>query len=101
MVRIITTTITKEKIANMLKARLGLSTIICEELVEQLFSNIQDIAQSQRLTMVDFGSFCTKLKKARPGMNFHTKETITIPEKQVMRFIPAKKLKSLINQHAG
>lgn len=95
------TTITKEKIANMLKARLGLSTIICEELIDQLFSNIQDIANNQRFTIVGFGSFYSKIKKPRPGMNFHTKKMVTISEKQVMRFIPARKLKLLINEHAG
>ncbi|MCC8416353.1 MAG: HU family DNA-binding protein [Rickettsia endosymbiont of Gnoriste bilineata] len=95
------TTITKEKIAYILKAKLGLSNLICEEIVEQIFSNIQQIVSKQRLTLEGFGSFCTSIKKPRPGVNFHTKEAVIIPEKQVIRFIPAKKLKLLINKNAG
>ncbi len=96
-----TTSITKEKIAYMLKAKLGLSNLICEEIVEQIFSNIQQIVSKQRLTLVGFGSFCTSIKKPRPGINFHTKEAVIIPEKEVIRFIPARKLKLLINKNAG
>jgi len=84
-----------------LKAKLGLSNTICEDIINQIFKNIQDIANDQRLALIDFGSFCTKMKKPRPGMNFHTREIVTIPEKKVMRFVPAKKLKSLINNNAG
>lgn len=92
-------TITKEKIANMLKSQLGLSTAICEGIVEQFFKNIQEISKEQKLTIPSFGNFCTILKKSRPGMNFQTREMIIIPEKQVTRFTPSRKLKSLINIH--
>ncbi len=92
-----TKTITREKIAHILKSKLGLSSIICEEIVDQIFKNIQQMASNQRLTLAGFGSFCTSTKKPRPGINFHTKEIVIIPEKEVMRFIPAKKLKLLIN----
>ncbi|WP_425364113.1 HU family DNA-binding protein [Candidatus Tisiphia endosymbiont of Hybos culiciformis] len=95
------TSITKEKIACMLKAKLGLSNLICEEIVNQMFSNIQQMTRKQRLTLTGFGSFCTSTKKPRPGINFHTKEVVIIPEKKVIRFIPARKLKLLINKNAG
>ncbi len=94
-------TVTKEKIANMLKFKLGLSTIICEELVEQIFNNIKEIASDQKLTLVNFGKFYTNLKKPRVGINFKTKEAIVISERKVMRFIPSQKLKLLINKNAG
>ncbi len=96
-----TTSITKEKIACMLKSKLGLSSLICEEIVNQIFSNIQQMASKQRLTLASFGSFCTSIKKPRVGINFHTKEAVIIPAKEVMRFIPARKLKLLINKNAG
>ncbi len=95
------TSITKEKIACMLKAKLGLSSLICEEIVNQIFNNIQQMASKQRLTLAGFGIFCTRIKKPRPGINFHTKEVVIIPEKEVIRFIPARKLKLLINKNAG
>ncbi|WP_375359123.1 HU family DNA-binding protein [Candidatus Tisiphia endosymbiont of Neophilaenus lineatus] len=58
-----TKTITREKIAHILKSKLGLSSIICEEIVEQIFKNIQQMASNQRLTLAGFGSFCTSTKK--------------------------------------
>lgn len=95
------TSITKEKITCMLKSKLGLSNLICEEIVNQVFSNIQQMASKQRLTLSGFGSFCTSIKKSRPGINFHTKEVVIIPQKEIIRFIPARKLKLLINKNAG
>lgn len=90
------TTINKEKIAHMIKSELGLSNSICAEIVEQTFTNIQQIAKVQRLSIKGFGSFKIKTKKPRPGVNFHTKEKVVIPAKKVMQFTPAKKLKILI-----
>lgn len=85
----------------MLKSQLGLSTAICEEIVEQFFKNIQEISKDQRLTISSFGNFRTIIKKSRPVMNFKTKEVLAIPEKEVVRFIPSRKLKSLINSYEG
>ena len=91
-------TITKEKIAEILRSKLGFSAIICEEIVNQIFNNIQTIVNvNQKLSIKNFGTFCVKDKKPRIGMNFHTKEQIIIKSRKVMRFIPAKKLKNLIN----
>ena len=90
------TTVNKEKIAHMLKSELGLSNSICAEIVEQIFTNIQQIAKVSRLSVKGFGSFKINTKKPRPGINFHTKEKVVIPTKKVMRFTPAKKLKMSI-----
>jgi len=90
-------TITKEKIAAMLKAKLGLSSIVCAEIVNQIFDNIQEIIIDQKLTLKNFGSFYTNTKKPRPGINFHTKEKIIIPAKKVTGFLASSKLKAIIN----
>lgn len=90
-------TITKEKIAAMLKAKLGLSSIVCAEIVNQMFDNIQEIIIDQKLTLKNFGSFYTNTKKPRPGINFHTKEKIIIPAKKVTGFIASAKLKAIVN----
>jgi nucleoid DNA-binding protein len=58
-----TKTITREKIAHILKSKPGLPNIICEEIVDQIFKNIQLMASNQRLTLAGFGSFCTSAKK--------------------------------------
>lgn len=89
-------TVNKEKIVHMLRSKLGLSSSLCEEIVEQIFTNIQQIATLHRLSIRGFGSFSVNTKKPRPGINFHTKEKVVIPTKKVMRFTPAKKLKMSI-----
>ena len=80
----------------MLKSELGLSNSICAEIVEQIFTNIQQIAKVSRLSVKGFGGFKINTKKPRPGINFHTKEKVVIATKTVMQFTPAKKLKMLI-----
>lgn len=92
-------TITKEKIAFMLNAKLGFSKSLCEEIVNAVFSNILEIAKEQKLTLKNFGSFEVKHKNSRPGINFHTKSQITIEPKNILRFVPSAKLKVLINEN--
>ncbi len=89
-------TVNKEKIVQMLKAKLGLSSAICAEIVNQIFANITQVAESHKLSIKGFGSFYVNTKKPRPGINFHTKEKIIIPSKKVMQFTPAKKIKTSI-----
>lgn len=91
-------TITKEKIAQELKEKIGLSGVLCEEIVNKIFKEIYElISREQKLTLKNFGSFYLKQKKARPGQNLQTKETIIIAPRKVIRFIPAKALKKAIN----
>jgi len=91
-------TITKEKIVEALKSRLGFSAIICGEIVNQIFTDIQTIVSiDKKLSIKNFGTFFINTKKPRIGINFHTKENIVIESKKVMRFTPTKQLKNLIN----
>ena len=93
------TTITKEKIAEMLKLKIGLSGVICEEIVDQIFNQMQTILQSQqKLILQNFGSFSINNKKARPGQNLQTKTQVLIKPRSVVRFSPAKYLKNIINK---
>ena len=48
------------------------------------------------LTLVGFGTFKVVEKKQKKGRNPRTGEEITIPKKNVVKFVPGKKLKELI-----
>lgn len=49
-----------------------------------------------KLTLVGFGTFKTIIKKQKKGRNPRTGDTITIPQKRVVKFVPGKKLKELV-----
>lgn len=92
-------TINKEKISQLLKSKIGLSGVICEKIVNQIFAEIYEITKTeQRLTLKNFGSFFINNKKSRLGLNIKTKEQVIIAPRKVMRFTPAKALKSQINR---
>jgi len=50
-----------------------------------------------KLTLVGFGTFKTINKKEKKGRNPRTGDEIIIPEKKVVKFLPGKNLKELVN----
>ena len=51
-------TITKEKIANLLKEKLGFSSLICEEITNSIFFEILDLSlNNKKLVLPNFGKF--------------------------------------------
>jgi DNA-binding protein HU-beta len=62
-----------------------------EAVVNCVISRIKKAAANgEKITLVDFGSFDVKTRKARKGRNPQTGEVIQIPEKKVIQFRPAK-----------
>lgn len=49
-----------------------------------------------KLTLVGFGTFKTIIKKQKKGRNPRTGDSIVIPQKRVVKFVPGKKLKELV-----
>jgi integration host factor subunit alpha len=91
-------TITKEKITQALKSKIGLSCSICEEIVNQIFAQILELTLlNKKLTVKNFGTFSLVHKNARSGINFQKNEKIVIAERNVFKFLPAKALKARIN----
>jgi integration host factor subunit alpha len=91
--------ITKEQIALHLKDKIGLSSVICSEIVDNFFSEILKLTkQDQKLVLQKFGTFAIRHKKQRPGRNLRKKESITIPARTVMSFSPSTNLKASVNQ---
>ena len=93
-------TITKEKIANLLKERLGFSSLICEEITNRIFSEILDLSlNNKKLVLPNFGKFQVHSKNKRPGLNLQTGEALEIEPRKVLRFSPASSLKEKINSY--
>jgi len=50
-----------------------------------------------KLTLVGFGTFKTIIKKQKKGRNPRTGKEIIIPQKRVIKFIPGKKIKEMVD----
>ena len=93
-------TITKEKIANLLKEKLGFSSLICEEITNSIFFEILDLSlNNNKLVLPNFGKFQVYTKGKRPGLNLQTREALEIEPRKVLRFNPSSFLKQKINSH--
>ena len=91
-------TINKEKLSEVLKDKTGLSMLVCNSLVTNIFDNIVHILSTDNsLKIKNFGSFAVSQKNTRPGMNLHTKEKVSIPARKVIKFVPSRGLKARLN----
>ncbi|PCJ27131.1 MAG: integration host factor [Rickettsiales bacterium] len=92
-------TITKDKIAERLKGRLGLSSVICEEITSHIFSEILNITEQEgKLMLKNFGVWRINHKAARVGFNIKSGNSVRITPRSVLRFIPSKSFKEQINK---
>ena len=66
-----------------------------EKILQNLVTNL---SQGNRVEIRDFGTFSTRLRKARTGRNPASGEKIHINDKYLVHFIPGKKLKKLVNE---
>lgn len=57
----------------------------------------EELVKDGKLTLVGFGTFKTITKKQKKGRNPRTGDSITIPKKRVVKFIPGKKLKAVVD----
>ena len=71
--------------SNLRKSRLPLCGSVMEAIAEALH-------QGESVTLVGFGTFEVKERKARKGYNLSTGEIMTIPGKKTVRFKPGAKM---------
>ena len=65
---------------------------------EAIKKNLPKIINDNKIEIRGFGTFSSKVRKARKGRNPSTGESIFINEKNVIYFNPSKKLKRIINE---
>ncbi len=65
------------------------------EKILQFFSS--NLAKGARIEIRDFGTFSTRMRKARTGRNPSSGEKIEIKDKYFVHFIPGKRLRKELN----
>jgi len=79
-----------EEVAN----QTGLTKKASREAVDGIISAITDsLCREEKATLVGFGTFQVRERRARKERNPQTRETIQIPAKKVPKFIPGKGLR--------
>ena len=77
--------------------RTGLTKKTSREAVDALISAITDsLSREERVTLVGFGTFGVRQRKARTGRNPQTGATIQIPAKKVPKFKAGKSLREAV-----
>ena len=92
-------TITREKIVQHLKEKVGFSLSICEEIVEEALSEIVRLARRDgKIMLQNFGIWKVHHKKTRPGFNMRLKKHVEIEPRVVFRFLASRPFKEKINK---
>ncbi|MEN8905499.1 MAG: HU family DNA-binding protein [Clostridiales bacterium] len=89
----------KAELISAIAQKSELSKKDSEEALNAIMRSIEEVLKKgEKLSLVGFGSFEVKKRKARKGMNPQTKEEIKIPAKKVPVFRPGKGLKEIVNK---
>jgi integration host factor alpha subunit len=91
--------ITKADIAERVARATGVTRRDALTSVETLLESIKKaLEKGDKVSIVGFGTFKTKLKNSRKGRNPRTGDSIRIPDKRVAFFKPGKELRDVVNQ---
>ena len=89
--------ISKIDISKALSKETGFPISMSKKLIKDLIDIILDLFKKEQLILKNIGSFKIIKKKERSGRNPKTMEIFKISERNVISFIPSKKLLDLIN----
>ena len=90
--------ITRDNISEFINNEFGLAKKDCDDIVNELIEQIITGLINHKIFKIhNFGTFKIKQKKSRIGRNPKTKEEVIIGERNVITFIPSKKILSTIN----
>lgn len=88
---------TKQEIANQLRQRTGMSQRQAMQAVELFLETVKDaLKKGEKVSLVGFGTFQPKFKRARLGRNPKSKQQIEVPAKTVVVFKPGKLFRELV-----
>ena len=94
---LVTPTLTKAELSELLFERLGLNKRESKDMVEAFFELIQAaLLQGNDVKMSGFGNFNIRRKAPRPGRNPRTGESIPIKARHVVTFHASHKLKGVV-----
>lgn len=94
---LVTPTLTKAELAELLFQHLGLNKRESKDMVEAFFDLIhQTLLKGEDVKLSGFGNFNLRRKAPRPGRNPRTGEAIPIKARHVVTFHASHKLKSIV-----
>ncbi|GAG09581.1 unnamed protein product [marine sediment metagenome] len=83
----------KAELVNEVSGKVGLSKRETQKVVDAIIGTIGDtLAAGEKVTLVGFGTFRVRNRKARRGVNPQTRQSIQIPAKRVPKFTAGKAL---------
>ncbi len=87
----------KAELAEEVSGEIGLSKRETQKVIDAIIGTIGNtLAAGEKVTLVGFGTFGVRQRKARTGRNPQTGATIQIPAKKGPKFVPGKTLKEKI-----
>ena len=87
----------KAELIEEVASETGLTKRTSGKAVDAVASTISDcLTRGEKVTLVGFGTFRVRQRKARTGRNPQTGATIQIPAKKVPKFVPGKNLKNKV-----
>jgi len=87
----------KAELVEEVAGRVDLTKKETNSVVDAITSAITDsLVRNERVTLVGFGTFEVRRRRARTGVNPQTRKTIQIPAKKVPKFKPGKGLKERV-----
>ncbi len=92
-------TITKKQISQEIARRKSMDPKEVQRVIQEFLNSVtENLAEGNRFEFRDFGVFEIVRRKKKIGRNPKDPETsIVIPEKNVAKFTPGRKLKNLIS----
>ena len=87
----------KAELIEEVATQTGLTKRTAREAVDAVVSAISDcLTKGEKVTLVGFGTFRVRSRKARRGVNPQTRESIQIPAKKVPKFTAGKALREKV-----
>ncbi|MFO7869475.1 MAG: HU family DNA-binding protein [Bacteroidales bacterium] len=88
----------KAELIDQIASESGLSKADSKKALEAFTQSVSaSLKKGDKISLVGFGSFSTSKRSARTGRNPQTGKTITIPEKNTVKFKAGKELSDSVN----
>ena len=94
--------LTRDEISDYINEEVGLSKKDCNDIVNILIEEIiEGLIKKNIFKIHNFGTFKIKKKESRIGRNPKTKEDVIIKARNVITFVPSKKIIKNLNHKNG
>jgi integration host factor subunit alpha len=91
--------LTKARLVDDLRERIGLPRHDAAALVEGLLDSVKEALEAGESVKVSgFGNFVVRMKQPRRGRNPHSGEAITLPGRRVLTFKPSRLLREALQK---